>query len=448
MTIADFPGQDIAGAPLPDLLPLPSTTAQLRDIATAFAAIGAEGLSPDYRELHALPDRMVRLGENTVMVFRQDDMVRLGSNALVANLTAEDFARTYYCDFPEGNLTLAEIGNVMRMHRNMFFTSEPAFHGAFKRVIAQPLMPKHMPPFRAMFTDALEEVIGELAGTGPVDLVRDVMEQVAIRFWCSLLDMSRDEGNRALDAIRRMGPLVTGQNRNRDGILTMEQAVGDYFDAILPALRRALDSGDNAFVAGIAHRLAAAPDLDDAPESLEVFLAASILDGYHAIAVGAASTVLDLIERPALLAAVRADPALVSGVASESLRLHTPVTAITRIFLDDLEYDGMTFPKGTHLLMYWAASNRDPRALDRPNDLVPERPLRPGVTFGAGAQLCPGRSVAHTFAVAAGVALTRPGVSVELAGEPVWEGPSSLPPTVLGRCPVRIAIAEEGDVAA
>jgi cytochrome P450 len=110
-------------------------------------------------------------------------------------------------------------------------------------------------------------------------------------------------------------------------------------------------------------------------------------------------TMLMLVERPELMAAVRADLGLLPALIEESLRLEGPIQSFYRTATVDTTIGGVAMPAGTHVLVVFGAANRDERhfpdadAVDFGRDNA-----RTHVAFGRGAHACPGSLLARTEA--------------------------------------------------
>ena len=71
------------------------------------------------------------------------------------------------------------------------------------------------------------------------------------------------------------------------------------------------------------------------------------------------------------------DPSLIPGFIEEALRLEPPVQGLYRTAVVDTEVGGVPIPAGAHLLLVYAAGNRDEREVRRaPSRLDPCRPQR------------------------------------------------------------------------
>src|SRR5947209_16637281 len=113
--------------------------------------------------------------------------------------------------------------------------------------------------------------------------------------------------------------------------------------------------------------------------------------------LGLGSTLWHLLNNPAELEHVLADPAEeCRWAAEEAIRLDPPTAWIPRINPADVTWQGIEIPAGAPMMLGVMAANRDPAAFDDPDVFRVAR--RPNLvsTFGFGAHFCLGAHLART----------------------------------------------------
>jgi len=81
----------------------------------------------------------------------------------------------------------------------------------------------------------------------------------------------------------------------------------------------------------------------------------------------------------------------------------------------DTTLGGTDLPAGSHLLLLWAAANRDPAVFSAPGEIRLDRPAqRNHLAFGTGIHFCVGAALA--------------GLEAAWRSKPCWLGPFRLPP--------------------
>jgi cytochrome P450 len=106
-------------------------------------------------------------------------------------------------------------------------------------------------------------------------------------------------------------------------------------------------------------------------------------------------TLAALLQRPALLDAVKTDRSLLRAAIEESLRWSPTDPMFSRWITEDVDFFGTSLPRGAVLHICLGAANRDPARWERPDEYDPHRPMRPSLGFGGGPHVCLGQHVAR-----------------------------------------------------
>lgn len=137
------------------------------------------------------------------------------------------------------------------------------------------------------------------------------------------------------------------------------------------------------------------------------------------------TTLAALLQRPDVLAEVRDDRTLLKAAIEESVRWEPTDPMFSRWVAEDVDFHGVTLPKGSVLHLCLGAANRDPQRWERPDEYDIHRPLKPTLGFGGGPHICLGMHVARAeMAVGIGALLDRlPNLRLD---------PGAAPPEVIG----------------
>lgn len=131
-------------------------------------------------------------------------------------------------------------------------------------------------------------------------------------------------------------------------------------------------------------------------------------------------TLTALLERPAVLDAVRADPSLVRPAIEEAVRWMPTDPMFSRHVTRDIDFHGAHLPRGSVLHLCLGAANRDPARWERPDEFDITRPPKGTLAFGSGPHVCLGMHVARAEIATAVTALLErlPGLRLDPAAEP------------------------------
>lgn len=159
----------------------------------------------------------------------------------------------------------------------------------------------------------------------------------------------------------------------------------------------------------LLHRDDAALELDDGRLVREV---ATYLQGGTHTSAQTLVNALDLMfahdDHPRLIERIAADRLFAQRAVQETLRLRPTTPKMKRRAEGDTAVAGVRIPKDAIVVLDVASANRDATLFGAdPDDFDPDRAVDPnvarwGLSFGAGAHQCPGRSVGGGFPVPAG----------------------------------------------
>jgi cytochrome P450 len=106
-----------------------------------------------------------------------------------------------------------------------------------------------------------------------------------------------------------------------------------------------------------------------------------------------------LLERPELMARLRADWSLIPAFLEEVMRFDAPVQCLYRVVTRDTELGGVRIPAGSNVMLGWGSAGHDPDIFERPEEFILEREnVNQHVGFGYGPHLCVGLMLARAEA--------------------------------------------------
>ena len=95
-------------------------------------------------------------------------------------------------------------------------------------------------------------------------------------------------------------------------------------------------------------------------------------------------------------AKLRANPALIPSMVSETIRWQTPLAHMSRTALEDFEFGGKQIREGDRVVMWYVSGNRDEEVIENPNAYVIDRARpRQHLSFGYGIHRCVGNRLAE-----------------------------------------------------
>ncbi|MEV6705191.1 cytochrome P450 [Micromonospora wenchangensis] len=263
---------------------------------------------------------------------------------------------------------------------------DPPEHTRLRRTLTAEFTLRRMRALEPRVRRIVDRQLAELAGRGsPVDLVTGYALPVPSLVICELLGVpAADRADFNAQTSRLIDVSVPVRERLRVG-----RGLRDYMSDLVRRAR--LAPGDDMIGMLIREH---GHDLTHAElAGLANFL---LLAGHETTANMLALGTLALLRHPAQLARVRDDPAAVTPAVEELLRWLSVVQAgVPRLVRADTEFGGVRIPAGDLVLLSLPAANRDPTAVERPDELDIGRGAVGHLAFGHGVHHCIGAPLAR-----------------------------------------------------
>lgn len=341
--------------------------------------------------------RLLRTEAGELVVFRHGDLRAFGALPEVGALPPGVMFPGLHALAPD--VPLPPGGGIGQVISHQVFTANPPVHMPVRMTLLRQLNPKQAAQLEPVAREVIRNLLGAAEGRSEIDFVEDIAEPLTTHFWGHLIGMTEAEMAEAVTAVRGMTAMFLIQ-MTREDLHLADASTAAYGRLVETAALRSLAQGGHPFVSELAADLAkvdAAGDPAEAgivPPNVGKLLAGNLVEGFHTAAVGAVNTLFALLQNPAAYAEVIAAPEKLPAAIMEALRLEPPVVFLRRYILRDTEYEGLNIPKGTPIVMLWAAGNHDPSVFTDPAAFRLDRDHRGITTFGGGAHICPGRHVA------------------------------------------------------
>ena len=193
------------------------------------------------------------------------------------------------------------------------------------------------------------------------------------------------------------------------GVLQIPRAVPSLW-AFLRYIRKLVRlrrrQPENDLISALAAAEEAGDKLNE--DELLAMVVLLLIAGYETTVNLIGNGTLALLENPAEMDRLRAQPSMMTCAVEEMLRYNSPLELATqRWALCDIEIAGVTIPKGDFVVAGIASANRDPQQFERPDVLDLAREPNRHVAFGQGIHYCLGAPLARMEAQIAFTALLR-----------------------------------------
>jgi cholest-4-en-3-one 26-monooxygenase len=286
------------------------------------------------------------------------------------------------------------------MHR------DPPEHTRLRGLVTQAFNPRRVGALELRVAQYTRQLVDRVRSAGRCDFATEIAGEVPLFMICEILGVPLADRSALAALTRRMLCSEPGDPTDalRDGIAAAEELRA--YGATLGEVKRAEPADD------LASELLAA-EIDGQSLSDGEFQAFFMLL-FNAGTETTRSLLcygLDLLlDRPGVVAQLRADPAQLPAAIEEMLRFESPVIQFRRTATRNTELGGTQIAEGDKVVTFLPSANRDDAVFRDPDVFDIARAPNPHVSFGIGAHYCTGAPLArlearHVF----GEVLTRLG---------------------------------------
>ncbi|MBR1256363.1 cytochrome P450 [Bradyrhizobium sp. AUGA SZCCT0240] len=317
----------------------------------------------------------------------------------------------------------------------MLVNMDGAEHRAHRSITQSWFMPTNLRKLEAELADLAKEFVDRMeAVSGSCDFVKDVAVWYPLRVIMTILGVPREDDHRMLAWTKA---LLSSEDEEMAaglrGVEARQAAIQEFFRyfGALSAKRRAEPKDDLASV--IANAKVEGQAISDF-ETQSYYLIISTA-GHDTTSSSSAGGLLALLQNPAELAKLRANPDLLPSAIEEIIRWVSPVTHFFRTATEDYVLRGKQIKAGDSLMMCYPSANRDEEIFPDPYTFKIDRTPNRHIAFGYGPHLCLGLNLARMELKALFKELLSRVDTIELAGDPAWIKATIV--TGLKRLPIR-----------
>lgn len=312
-------------------------------------------------------------------------------------------------------------------------------HRLHRQLTADWFLPKNLAKLDGRLAELTRRSIDRMAELGgQCDFAQEIAMQYPLYVILAILGLPESDYPRMLRLTQELfGAEDPDFKRDDDTLASLIQTVADfvaYFDGIT-ADRQANPTEDLASV--IANGIIEGEPIGH-KEQLGYYIIAATA-GHDTTSNAMSGGLLALLEHPAELARLQADPSLLTSAVDEMIRWTSPVKHFMRTATQDYEIRGTTVRAGEDVLLsYWSA-NRDEDVFTDPFRFDVGRTPNKHLAFGFGIHYCLGAMLARMELKSLFGELLPRLRHVELAGEPALSRSTFV--SGLKRLPIRYELA-------
>lgn len=324
---------------------------------------------------HAQPHE--RASQGFFVVSRYEDVRHVGRTPLVFSSAPGITIVDSTADFEAGQSSMLQM--------------DPPRHARYRKLVSGGFTPRRIGALEPMVRELANQILDEVCAKGRCDYVTEVAAELPLRVIARFLGVPEEE--RAL--------LFSASNR----LLGFEDK--EYGTTEEDGRMAAMD------LAMLAHRIAEARKAEPRDDIVTILQHAEVdgerlsevdfiaffvlltIAGNETTRNQTSHTLRLLLEHPAELAKLRADPSLLGSAVEEALRYSPPVMYFRRTTTRDTELRGVAIPAGSYVAVYYPSANRDEDVFPDPDRFDVTRTPNEHLAFGDGEHFCLGASLAR-----------------------------------------------------
>lgn len=321
--------------------------------------------------------------------------------------------------------------NEMTDTRTSILTAEGDEHTRLRRLVAPAFSPRSADRLRPFMRQVINGLVDDIVAKGTSEFVHDICEPYPIPIICELLGAPKEDwrlfSRWASDLLR-----IFNNNLREDlpFIAKAREELDAYAEALIEA-RRSAPADD------LLTDLIAAEQSGDrlSKEELLVMVEAVIVAGTDTTRNQLACAVALFSNYPDQWRLLADDPSLAATAVEETMRYLGAVRGTGRFASEDIEFNGVLFPKGSLVFPSLVAANFDETTFDAPGTFNIRRPgIGQHMSFGTGIHYCLGASLARAELQEALPILAQRLPNLRRNGDLIWKpntvaiwGPERLP---------------------
>lgn len=274
-------------------------------------------------------------------------------------------------------------------------TADPPLHRRHRSTINRALTQRRINEKLEAMSGVAHGLVDSFAGEGRADLIERFAIPYPLHVIAEILGLPAerlpDLKRWSSDFVRRFSPDLSTAERVAcaHGFIAFQR----HFEQRIRDARA--DPGDD-FMGDFVRASQEGGEPPSMPELLTTIMQ-TVVAGHETTTSLIGSALVLLLRQPELREALVAAPDKLPAFVEEVVRLESPVQGLFRTTTCDVTLHGRTIPAGAHVQVMFAAANRDPEAIPRPDEVdLERRNPRAHLGFGEGIHFCPGAPLART----------------------------------------------------
>lgn len=268
-------------------------------------------------------------------------------------------------------------------------------HRRYRSLVDRYFGPQAVKGLRPDLLAIIDDLIDGFIDRGEADIQSEFCLKLPLAIMCRLLGLPIEEAERLAASADAQTRLAMGAMESPEERLKLHEVQASFHGFLVDLFAERRRKPDDTILGDLLHRV---PEGVEPPTDAELCSLISLMNigGNETTTSGLSNMFYLCFNQEGYEDRLRDNRESIPKFVEEALRIESPVVAMLRYPVEDVEISGVHIPKGSALLLNYAAANRDERQFACPRDLNPDRKgVRTHVAFGAGIHYCLGASLAR-----------------------------------------------------
>ena len=270
-----------------------------------------------------------------------------------------------------------------------FVDQDPPSHDRLRKVVTSYFSPKATEILAGYVRNRTRALLEPLRAVGVLDVVSDIARPLPTDVVSMILGVPAEDHELVSSWFVGMLERIPGQVDAPPSAWSANRAMRSYMTELIGE-RSKRPKDDLATVLVGARRARQLTHAEAVGMCVFMFYAGIITT---AGLIG--NSILNLLNFPDQLDAMRCDGRRMPTAVEELLRYDAPIQSLRRVLLEPETIHGKLIPAGADLLLVWGAANRDDRRWPEPDTIDISRPAQRHLAFGEGIHHCLGAPLAR-----------------------------------------------------
>ena len=303
----------------------------------------------------------------------------------------------------------AEVEELLALYHpmdNALFTADPPQHTRHRALVNKALNPRRIRLLEGKMRAIAEELVDRFAADGHCELHTQFGVGLPLTVIADTLGVERED----MADFKRWSDCMLAGNvdvLDNDQRAEVAGAVIDFQRYFVPRIEERREHPRDDLLSDLANAEIEDDEIEGEVPGPRRLTTAELLPIVSQLLLAGNETTTNLIgnglvilvQRPRLMAELRADNTLIPRFVEEVLRFDGPIHCTFRRVDEDVEIGGQTIPAGSMVVPMWGAASQDAEVFENPREFDIHRPnARRHLTFGTGPHFCVGAEMARVEA--------------------------------------------------